>query len=91
MLRQCIQRETKHVVGLEEQTREKTRLKSIEDEESKKIAVVINILERNAALGFTLVNTIGLEDGKPRVLGMKGVEVDFDGLEIGESRTDVHC
>ena len=84
----------KHVY-LEEQTRERTRLKSIEDEESKKIAVDINILERKAALeycaalGFTLTNTIGVDDIKPRALGMKGIEVDCDAIEIGGSRGDV--
>ena len=82
-------------MSLEEQTREKTRLKSIEDEESKKIAVDINILERKAALdccealGFTLANTSGIDEIKPRALGMRGVEVDFDAIEIGESRSDV--
>ena len=84
----------KHVY-LEEQTRERTRLKSIEDEESKKIAVDINILERKAALeyctalGFTLTNATGVDDIKPRALGMKGIEVDFDAIEIGGSRGDV--
>lgn len=82
-------------MSLEEQTREKIRLKSIEDEESKKIAVDVNILERKAALdccaalGFTLANTTGVDEIKPRALGMKGVEVDFDAIEIGESRADV--
>ena len=82
-------------MSIEEQTREKTRLKSIEDEESKKIAVDINILERKAALnycaalGFTLANTTGVDDIKPRALGMKAIEVDFDTIEIGESRSDV--
>ena len=77
------------------QTREKTRLKSIEDEESKKIAVDISVLERTAALdycaalGFTLANTIGVDEIKPRALGMKGIEVDFDAIEVGESRSDV--
>lgn len=86
---------TKRVVSLEEQTREKTRLKSIEDEKSKKIAVDINVLERMAALeccaalGFTLANTTGVDEIKPRALGMKGVEVDFDAIQIGESRGDV--
>ena len=83
------------LVYLEEQTREWTRLKSIEDEESKKIAIDINILERKAALeycaalGFTLTNTTGVDDIKPRALGMKGIEVDFDAIEIGGSRGDV--
>lgn len=42
-----------------------------------------------AALGFTLANTPGVDEIKPRALGMKGVEVDFDAIEIGESRSDV--
>lgn len=85
----------KLIAGPEEQTREKTKLKAIEDEESKKIAVDINDLERKAALdictalGFTLDNTPGVEDIKPRALGMKGVEVDFDAIEIGERQSDV--
>ena len=95
MLLQDFLERTKHVMPLEEQTREKTRMKSIEDEESKKIAVDINVLERKAALdfcaalGFTLANTTGVDEIKPRALGMKGVEVDFDAIEIGETRSDV--
>lgn len=81
-------------VSLEEQTTEKTRLKSIEDEESKKIAVDINRLERKVALDycavldFTLANTTGVDDIKPRALGMKGIEIDFDAIEVGQSRSD---
>ena len=80
---------------LEEQVRERTTLKSIEDEESKKIAVDINVMERQAALdhcatlGFTLINTPGVDDIKPQALGMKGVEVDFDAIDVGESRSDI--
>lgn len=79
----------------EEQTKEKTKLKAMEDEESKKIAVVVNTVERKAALehcaklGFTLANTPGADEIKPRALGMKGVEVDFDAIEIGESRSTI--
>ena len=79
----------------EETTREKTKLKSIEDEESRKIAVDVNIMERQAALnhcaslGFTIANTSGVDEIKPRALGMKGVEVDFNAIELGESRSDV--
>jgi len=79
----------------EEQVRERTKLKSLEDEESKKIAVDINAVERKAALdhcnglGFTLANTDGVDEIKPRALGMKGVEVDFDAIEMGERRSDV--
>lgn len=78
---------------LEEQTKEKKMLKAMEDEESKKIAVAVNAIERKAALdhcaklGFTLANTPGVDEIKPRALGMKGIEVDFDVIEIGESRS----
>ena len=80
---------------IEETTKEKMKLQSLEDEESKKIAVDVNIMERQvamehcAALGFTLSNTPGVDEIKPRAFGMKGVEVDFDAIEIGESRSDV--
>ena len=90
-----VSQEQKLIVLLEETTREKTKLKSLEDEESKRIAVDVNVMERQAAiehcaaLGFTLSNTPGVDEIKPRALGMKGVEVDFDTIEIGESRSDV--
>ena len=67
----------------------------MEDEESKKIAVDINIVERKAALdhcaalGFTLANTAGVDEIKPRALGMRGVEVDFDALDPAENRSSV--
>ena len=83
------------VVLAEEQTKHKTKLKSLEDEESKKIAVEVNNFERKKALehcaqlGFTLANTPGVDEIKPRALGMRGVEVDFDALEVGESRSTV--
>ena len=70
-------------------------MKSVEDEESKRIAVEINVVERGAALnrcaelGFTLKNTPGVDEIKPRAQGMKGAEVDFDAIEIGEKPTDV--
>ena len=79
----------------EEQTKHKIKLKSLEDEESKRIAVQVNILERRIALehcaqlGFTLANTPGVDEIKPRALGMKGVEVDFDALEVGESPSTI--
>lgn len=79
----------------EEQVKERTKLRSMEDEESKKIAVDINIMERKAALdhcsalGFTIANTPGVDEIKPRAMGMKGVEVDFDTLEIDESRSGI--
>ena len=73
----------------------KTRLTGLEREEAKKIAVEINAAERKAAmeccaaLGFTLENTPGVADIKPKALGMKGVEVDFDSLEMGETQSDL--
>lgn len=72
--------------------KEKNLLKDMEDEESKKIAVAVNAIERKAALdhcaklGFTLANTPGVDKIKPRALGMKGIKVDFDAIEIGGSR-----
>ena len=55
----------------------------------------VNILERKQALevcarfGFTLENTAGVDGIKPRALGMKGVEVDFNAIEIGEKPSEV--
>ena len=46
-------------------------------------------LELCAALGFTLGNTAGVDEVKPRALGMKGIDVDFDAIEVGESRSNV--
>ena len=46
-------------------------------------------LEHCAALGFTLANTNGVDEIQPRALGMKGIEIDFDAIEVGESRSDV--
>lgn len=71
----------------EETSREKTRLKAQEEEESKKIANELNQIERAramelcASLGFTLENTAGVADIKPKALGMKGQEVDFNAIE----------
>jgi len=42
-----------------------------------------------AAFGFTLENTEGVNDIKPKALGMKGMEVDFDALELGDTLNDV--
>ncbi|MCJ1396780.1 hypothetical protein MMC18_009672 [Xylographa bjoerkii] len=79
----------------EEEKRHKTKLKSAEDEEGKKIAVAIATMERNvalemsAALGFTLSNTEGVDEIRPKALGMRGVDVDFDSLELGGSLNNV--
>ncbi|KAL8760240.1 MAG: hypothetical protein Q9184_003397 [Pyrenodesmia sp. 2 TL-2023] len=79
----------------EEQVRERTKLKAAEDEESKKIAVEINTAERKVALelceslGFTVDNTSATKDIKPRALGMRGKEVDFDAIQIGHRQGDV--
>jgi len=80
----------------EEQTKHETKLKSLEDEESKKIAVEVNnVRTRKAALdhcvqlGFTLVNTPEVHEIKPRASGMRGVKVDVDALKVGEIRSTV--
>ena len=76
----------------EAQVHERTRLNTMEEEERKRIAVEIAEFERKAAmehclsLGFTLENTEGVEDVKPRALGMKGMVVDFDAIEPDEER-----
>lgn len=81
--------------NVEEETRLKTRLTSAEQEEAKRIAVQINSAERKAAmdccarLGFTFGNTPGVADIKPKALGMKGMEVDFDSLEMGDTPSDL--
>ena len=72
----------------EEQTKHKTRLKSAEEEESKKLADQINVAERAAALlkcaelGFTMANVTEVNDVKPKAYGMKGVEVDFEAIDL---------
>ena len=49
----------------------------------------MNLAERQRAmqvcakLGFTLNNVEGVQDIKPKALGMRGKEIDFDVLEIG--------
>ncbi|KAL8631613.1 hypothetical protein Q9189_002619 [Teloschistes chrysophthalmus] len=71
----------------EDHAKERAKLNAAEEEESKKIAVEVNEAERRVALdlcevlGFTIDNTPGTEDIKPRVLGMGGQEIDFDAIE----------
>ncbi|KAL8952287.1 MAG: hypothetical protein Q9222_001776 [Ikaeria aurantiellina] len=66
---------------------ERTKLKAVEDEESKKIAVDINQTERKVALGlcerlgFTIANTPETEEVKPRALGMRGKDVDWNAMK----------
>ena len=65
-------------------------MKSLEEEETKKIAVDVAAVQRRralaccAAFGFTTKNTPGVDDIKPRALGMKGHTVDFDALQASE-------
>ena len=79
----------------EEEKRHKTKMKSVEDEEGKKIALAIATMERkmaleiSAALGFTISNTEGVAEIIPKALRMRGVEVDFDSLELGDSLHNV--
>ena len=67
----------------------------LEDEESKKIAIYVCDVERQRAmafcreLGLTLQNTAGVDEIKPKAMGMKGIEVDFNSLEKGEGRNEV--
>lgn len=42
-----------------------------------------------AELGFTLENVEGVEDIKPKALGMRGQDVDFDMLEIGDRPSEL--
>jgi Small acidic protein family len=62
----------------------------VEQEEAKRIEIEVNLAERQrvmevcAELGFTLDNVEGVADIKPKALGMKGQEVDFDIFEIGD-------
>lgn len=79
----------------EQRKKEITKLKDMEEEESKRIAIDINNTERKAALdcctrlGFTLANTPGLDEIKPKALGMKGIEVNFDALGKRDSPSHI--
>ena len=70
-------------------------MKSAEEEEAKKIAVDINAAERAAALlkcaelGYTLANVAEVSDVKPKAYGMKGVEVDFDAIDLAKKRNEL--
>lgn len=67
----------------------------MEQEEAKRIGIEVNLAERRRAmevcaeLGFTLNNVEGVADIKPKALGMKGQEVDFDILEIGNRPSEL--
>ncbi|KAI4170748.1 MAG: hypothetical protein LQ343_004746 [Gyalolechia ehrenbergii] len=80
----------------EEQVRERTRLKAAEEQESKKIAVEINDAERRMALdlcetlGFTIANTPGTEEIKPRALGMRGRVINFNFIKAPGGQGDAN-
>ena len=67
----------------------------MEQEEAKRIEIEVNLAERRRAmevcaeLGFTLDNVEGVADIKPKALGMKGQEVDFGILEIGNRPSEL--
>ncbi len=67
----------------------------VEQEEAKRIEIEVNLSERRRAmevcaeLGFNLDNVEGVADIKPKALGMKGQEVDFDALEIGDRPSEL--
>ncbi len=71
----------------EEEKQYKRKLLTVEQEEIKRIAMEVNVAERKAALeqcaelGFDLTNTPGVDEIKPRAMGMKGIEVDFDKIQ----------
>ncbi len=74
---------------------QKRKLLRVEQEEAKRIEIEVNLAERRRAmevcakLGFTLENVEGVKAIKPRALGMKGQEVDFDILEIGDRPSEL--
>jgi hypothetical protein len=75
----------------EEERERRKHLLTMEDEESKRLAVEVTNMQRKKALevcaelGFTLEDVEGVEEIQPRALGMKGQEVPFDKLEmVGE-------
>lgn len=71
----------------QERVKERTRMKSLEEEEAKKIAVEIANVERARAmqvcqsLGCTVENTIGIDEIEPRLPGLKGQEIDWSILD----------
>ena len=76
----------------EEERKRRRVLQAQEDEEGRRLAIALHkkhredAMEAAAELGFTFDNVPGVADIKPKVLGMKGVEVNWDDLEIvGES------
>lgn len=79
----------------EEEKVQKRNLLRVEQEEAKRIAIEVNLVERARAmevcadLGFTLENVEGVDDIKPKALGMRGQEVDFDLLEIGDRPSEL--
>ena len=86
---------TRLMTAAEKEKRFKTTLTGIEERESKRIAVTIATVERQhaldccAKLGFTLDDTPGVDEIKPKVMGMKGQIVDFDALVLGDTPNDV--
>ncbi|KAL8995698.1 MAG: hypothetical protein Q9169_004631 [Polycauliona sp. 2 TL-2023] len=81
----------------EQYAKERTILKAVEDEESKTIALEVNKAERRTALGlceslgFTIYNTPGIEDIKPRALGIRGREVNFAASKGRQCKGDVEA
>ncbi|KAI9735784.1 MAG: hypothetical protein M1818_006393 [Claussenomyces sp. TS43310] len=74
----------------EAELNQRKALLRVEQEEAKKIEIEVNLTQRRRAmeacakLGFTLENVEGVAEIKPRALGMKGQEIDFDSLKMGE-------
>ena len=71
----------------EERVKERTRMKSLEEEEAKRIAVEITNIERARALqvcealGCTFQTTKGIDEIEPRIPGLKDHEIDWSVLD----------
>lgn len=81
------------IIRQEERKRRKY-LGTIENQERRRLAVQVSLLQRKQALetaaelGFTLGNVPGVDDIKPQVHGMKGVTLDFSKIHYdGEKLT----
>ena len=80
----------------EEERKRRKQLQAQEDEEGKRLAVAVakknreDAMKAAADLGFTLENVEGVDEIKPKALGMKGRSINFEDLEVtGEGPSDL--
>ncbi|KAI9888312.1 MAG: hypothetical protein M1814_000587 [Vezdaea aestivalis] len=72
----------------------RSTIRVLEDQLNHQLAMELNDHDRLVALhycdllGFTLANTDGVNDIKPTVTGLKGIDFDWDDIEIGEGKLD---